>query len=127
MRLFLFGLILSSSVFGFEWGELEQDQTYQLTQSLQLSQKEKSQSILVINKGEQFELEEIVPLEIPGAPLMLYIFNYINCPGTEIESDLEIIAVTATKPSVEIGAEVQRCKLNIYLEFKDVFTKSLFQ
>ncbi len=127
MKFLIMALLLSSSLFASTWDELDTKATYKLSQSFQLPQTERSGSILELVKGEKFELKEIVPLEIPGALLTLFIFDYSNCPGIEMKTEMEIIPVNDTSPKVEVGALIEKCELQIYLETKDLDSNSLFE
>lgn len=128
MRVFLILCLISVNVFAAEnWSDLKAGNNYKLTQNFQLPQVERSGSLIDFSKGEKFLLKEIVPLAMPGALLTLYIFDYLNCPGQEMVTDMEIIPVNETSPLVEVGAFVEKCELNVYLETKDYYTKSLFE
>lgn len=128
MRLFLILCLISVNVFAQEnWSDLKTGNNYKLTQNFQLPQVERSGSLIDFSKGEQLHLKEIVPLAMPGALLTLYIFDYLNCPGPQMVTDMEIIPVNGTSPLVEVGAFVEKCELNVYLETKDYYTKSLFE
>lgn len=128
MRIFLILCLISVNVFAAEnWSDLTAGNNYKLTQNFQLPQVERSGSLLDFSKGEKLRLKEIVPLAMPGALLTLYIFDYLNCPGPQLVTDMEIIPVNGTSPLVEVGAFVEKCELNVYLETKDYYTKSLFE
>ena len=127
MRLFFISLLFSFSAFAANWSELFPGKSYSLFQSFQLKQLERSGSLLDFTKGDLFALKEIIPLSMPGALLNLYIFDYPKCPGTDMETDMEIIAVKGSSPLVEVGAFVEECELRIYLETKDFNRKSLFE
>ena len=42
-------------------------------------------------------------------------------------TDMIIIPVENSSPLVEVGAEVSKCELVIYMETKDYYNKSLFE
>lgn len=127
MRLFLLGLIVSLNVFATDWSDLEVGQSYKLNQSFQLKQLERSGSFLDFNKGDELTLNALIPLAIPGVSLALYIFDFKNCPGPELKTDIDIVPVNNTNPLVEVGAQVEECELNVFLEMKDYYSASLFQ
>ena len=127
MRLFILGFILSLNAFAASWSDLDTNKTYQLTQNFQLPQTDRSGSLLDFSKGEKLTLKEIVPLSVPGFVMTLYIFNYNNCPGHALKTEMEIITVMGASPKVETGVQVENCELNIYLENKDLYNKSLFE
>lgn len=127
MRLFLFVFLISFSALATSWENLEVGSTYKLTQSFQLPQTERSGSLMDFMKGEQVTLNEIVPIYV-GYSLMLYVFDYKNCPGKEMAANMEIIPVEGTNPLVEAGALLNKnCELNVYIETKDYYSKSLFE
>lgn len=127
MKLLIILLLVSCSAFATTWEELETKTTYTLSQSFELPQNERSQSLLGLMKGEKFKVKEILPIEIPGALLTLFIFDYLACPGVEMKTEMEIIPVNETSPIVEVGAQVEKCELQIYLETKDLYSLSLFE
>ena len=125
MRLFLGLMLLSLNVFAVEWNDLEFSKNYKLTQGFQLPQTERSGSLLEISIGDQVELIEIMPLV---ANVVLYKFQYKNCPGPAMKTEMEIIPVQATSPVVEVGAQLEtECVLEIFIESKDLFTQSFFE
>lgn len=127
MRLFLLVFLISFSALASNWEDLEVGSTYKLTQSFQLPQTERSGSLLDFMKGEQVTLKEVIPMNV-GFALMLYVFDYKNCPGKDMEADMEIIPVAGTNPLVEAGALLNKnCELNVYIETKDYYSKSLFE
>lgn len=129
MRHLLFLLLLvSSQVFAVDWTDLEVDHSYKITQSFQLTQLERSGAMLDVTQGQQVTLKDIVPLALPGFPMVLFIFDYQSCPGPAMRTDQEIIPVQGTSPMVEVGVELEKnCELNVYLESKDAFSTSLFE
>lgn len=127
MRLFFLGLLIAFNAFATDWSDLEVGQSYKLNQSFQLKQLERSGSLLDFSKGDELTLTALIPLSIPGASLALYIFDFKNCPGREMKTDMDIIPVNNTSPLVEVGAQVEECELNVFLELKDYYSASLFQ
>lgn len=122
----IIGMILTSlNSFAVDWSELEVNQGYKLVQNLTLKQDERSSSMIELMKGEPFTLADITPLEMIN--VTMFGFQYQNCPGREMTSQMEIIKVEGTEPYVEVGALLEReCVLEIYIENKDLLTKSLF-
>jgi hypothetical protein len=127
MRLFLLLALVSFSAFATDWSDLEAGNSYKLNQSFQLPQLERSGSLLEFTKGEKYLLSEILPVDVPGYPLMLYIFKYTNCPGPAMKTDMEIVEVETTSPVVKVGMQVEACEINMYIETKDYYSKSLFE
>lgn len=127
MRLFLLLTLFSFSAFATNWEDLTPGRYYKLNQSFQLPQLERSGSLLDFSKGDQHFLKEIVPINVPGFTLMLYVFKYSDCPGTAMATDMEIIEVDGTRPVVKVGTQLEACELNMYIEIKDYYSKSLFE
>lgn len=126
MRLFLFLLVFSFNALAVEWTELADGTEYKITQDFQLSQLERSGSKLDISRGDKVVLKESVALSMIN--VMLYIFDYKNCPGQAMTTEMEIIPVLLTSPVVEIGAQLEeKCELHIYIENKDLMSNSLFE
>lgn len=127
MRLFLVLFLISFSALATSWENLQPGQDYKLTQSFELPIY-RSNSLMSFMKGEAVLLKEILPLAIPGGfNMALYIFDYKNCPGTEMETDLEIVPVQGTSPVVKPGVQLEACELKVYIEMKDFYSKSLFE
>ena len=127
MRYIFLFLFFAFSAHAVSWMDLEVNQRYALTQTLDLKLKQTQNKTLSLIKGERFKLKDILPLELPGAPLVLYIFDYKKCNNVNLKTDLEIIPVEETSPLVEIGAEVENCEFKIYIELKDLSSNSIFK
>lgn len=125
MRLLIGLLLISFNAFATDWNDLEIDQKYTLQQSFQLPQIEKNKSFIDLMEGEAVVLKEIIGLDMIN--VSLFKFEYKNCPGVEMKTDMEIIPVKNTSPVVEVGAELEQCMLEIFIENKDLMTSSLFE
>jgi len=126
MRLFLLLSLISFNVFAIDWNDLEDGSNYKLIQGFSLPQLERSGSILEVMPGDQVVLAETVPLDMIN--VVLYIFDYKNCPGPQMLTDMEIIPVNGTSPVVEIGAQLEKnCKLHVYIETRDLMSNSFFE
>ena len=127
MRLFIALMLVSFNLFAaVEWNELELDQKLKITQSFQLKQKIAAGSLVDIVKGQKFVLTDIIGLDMIN--VTLFQFEYKNCPGPQMTTDMEIIPVNNTSPVVEIGAQlVEKCTLEIFIETKDLMTASFFE
>lgn len=119
MHLILLSLFISVSAIASNWSELRQGETYKLIQDFEIEQEERSRAILDFSKGETVRLKEITS----GPDVSLYVFDYNNCPGTALRTHLEMILVQGR----EVGAKVEDCELNIFLETKNLYYKSLFE
>lgn len=128
MRTFIILFLFSFSAFATSWEQLRPGNDYKLSQSFQLPQDERSGSLIDFMKGDDVTLNEIVPLAIPGGfNMMLYIFDYKNCPGMEMTTDIEIVPVQGTSPVVKAGTLLENCELKVYIELKDYYSQSLFE
>jgi len=125
MRLFLGLLLVSIKVFAADWNDLEVRHKYQLTQSFQLPQLERSSALIDLIKGDKVVLSEIVGLDTIN--VVLFKFDYKNCPGRSMKTEMEIIPVNNTAPVVEVGAQLQNCSLEIFIETKDLMSASFFE
>ena len=126
MRLILSLMLLSSPLFATTWNDLEISSQYKINQSFQLPQLERSHSLLDINIGDQVVLKEVVGLDMIN--VTLYRFDYKNCPGPSMKTEMEIIPVKNTAPVVEVGAQLElECILEIFIENKDTLTESFFE
>ena len=123
MRLFILLSLVSFQAFAMNWFDMSAGDEYTIQQNMSLPQTERSGSILEIAKGEKFVLKEIIGL---GMGLGLFNFDYKNCPGPAMETEVEVIPVEGTP--IEIGAMVASgCELWVYVELKDFWTKSIFE
>ncbi|MFL5786387.1 MAG: hypothetical protein ACJ76H_17340 [Bacteriovoracaceae bacterium] len=125
MRLFILLSLISVQAFALDWFDMDTDSEYTIQQNLSLHQKERSGSILEISKGEKFVLKDKVGM---GMGLALFNFAYENCPGQQMETEVEEIFVDGTTPVIEVGAMVASgCELWVYVDLHDFWTKSLFE
>jgi len=125
MRIFIGLMLISFNLFAAEWNDLEMDQKYTLTQSFQLPQIERSGSLVDFLAGEEVVLKEIIALDM--IKVMLFKFDYKSCPGPDMKTDMEIIPVKNTAPVVEVGAQLEKCSLEIFIESKDLMSTSFFE
>jgi hypothetical protein len=126
MRTIIFFLLLCTQALATPWSELVEKHTYELKQNFQLPQLERSNSLLDFSAGEKFELLETTHL----GPLnvAIFTFRYEACPGSQMKTDMEIIPVQGSFPVVEVGAQLETgCKLEIYLESRDIPRTSFFE
>ena len=127
MRLFIALFLISFSALATTWENLRPGQDYKLTQSFELPIYRQN-SMMSFMKGEGVYLKAVEPLAIPGGfNMFLYIFDYKNCPGPQMETELEIVEVENTSPVVKAGAQLEKCELNVYIEMKDYYKESFFK
>lgn len=125
MRLFIGLILVSFNLFAADWNDLATQEKYTLTQSFQLPQTERSSSLIDIMQGDEVVLNEIIGLDM--IKVTLFKFNYINCPGMELKTEMEIIAVNNSSRMVEVGAQLEKCSLEIFIENRDLMTNSFFE
>lgn len=127
MRLFVLASLISFSALAANWGDLETGKSQKLTQSFQLKQFERSGSLIDFSEGEVLILKERLTMPFPDVPLELYIFNYPNCPGSDMRTDMDIVAVKDSSPVVEVGVQLDSCLVNMLIESKNLSSKSIFE
>ena len=125
MRLFIGLLLISFNLLASDWTDLEEKQKYILTQSFQLPQLERSGSFMEFTAGDEVVLSESIGLDTIN--VVLFKFNYKKCPGPEMKTEMEIIPVKNTSPVVEVGAQLENCSLEIFIETKDLMRASFFE
>ena len=126
MRLFIALMLVSFNLFAtVDWYDLELDQNLKITQSFSLKQKIAAGSMVDIVKGQKFVIKDIIGLDMIN--VVLYQLEYKNCPGPQMKTGMEIIPVNNTSPVVEIGAQLEKCTLEIFIETKDLMTPSFFE
>lgn len=126
MRLFIALMLVSFNLFAtVEWNDIERQQDIKLTQSFQLKQKFGSQSLIDIKKGSEFFVKDIIGLEMVN--VVLFQLEYKKCPGPDMATEMEIIPVNNTSPVVEIGAQLENCTLEIFIESRDLMSPSFFE
>ena len=125
MRLFIGLILVSFNLFAADWNDLAIQEKYTLTQSFQLPQTERSSSLIDIMQGDEVILDEVIGLDM--IKVTLFRFNYLNCPGVDLKTEMEIIAVNNSTRMVEVGALLEKCSLEIYIENKDLMSNSFFE
>jgi len=129
MRLFIALMFISFNLFAAQtvvWNDLELEQPVKITQSIRLKQLQRAGTYLDIILGQNFVLRDIIGLD--SVKVVMFKFDYKNCPGHQMVTDMEIIPVKNTSPVVEIGAQLtENCKLEIFIETKDLMTTSFFE
>lgn len=120
MKIFLLFLFLSSNGFALDWQDLEVLRSYKLKQDFQLSQPERSGSLLDFSTGDEVVLKGKVALLDTGT--VMYSFIYAQCTGPEMETDIEIL------PVIEVEAQLRPgCELNLYIKSKNLLTHSMLE
>lgn len=125
MRLLIMSYLISLSAMATDWHEMAPGKSYKLSQSFALTQRERSSSMIDLSRGERLVLKEVMSLSLPGTSLSLYIFNYPKCSGREMTTDVEMIPVAGS--DAEVGTQLEDCEINMYIETKDLYSKSFFK
>lgn len=129
MRLFLALLFLSAQAWTIPWSELEHGETYTIKQSFELPYEAPFGSALSVMKGQKAVYKGLVPVHIPGFPMILYMFDYKSCPGMQAVTEVE--SIEPVQPSgkvVKVGAQLDEyCVLQFYVEGFDWKTESIFE
>lgn len=123
MRLFIVLFLVSFSALATSWGNLQVGRNYKLSQSFELTMTGRSAWMMYLMKDEVFHLRKVESL----GSTVLYIFDYKNCPGPEMGTELEIVPVGGTSPVVKTGTQLEACELKVYIEMKDYYSNSLFE
>jgi hypothetical protein len=125
MHLLWMLLIVPFQISAATWIDLLESTSYQLRQPFKLTQSERSHSQLEFTSEDQFIFKNIARA---SENLMLLSFQYLNCPGPEIETAMEIIPVQETVPMVEVGAQIEEdCELKIFISDRDLHSNSIFK
>ncbi len=113
MRLLIALLLISFNASARDWWSLETTHKYKLNQSFQLPQTERAGSLLDFPIGDEVVFKYKV--SIPGLSTFIYVFDYLNCPGPQMETDMQYIPVQGTSPVIKVGAQLEPiCELNFF-------------
>jgi hypothetical protein len=122
----LIALIFSLNLMATSWDLQEISHSYDLEQSIVLKQLEKSGSFIHLMADDKFVLEEIIALDMIRVTLFRY--KYLKCPGKDLKTEMEIIAVKEASPLVEVGVQLETdCFLEVFIENKDLRADSIFK
>jgi hypothetical protein len=125
MHLLWMLLIVPFQISAATWTDLSESTTYQLKQPFKLTQSERSTSLLELTSEDHFVFKKIGRA---SENLMVLSFQYLNCPGSEMETAMEIIPVQETVPMVEVGAQIEEdCELKIFISDRDLHSNSIFK
>lgn len=129
MRLFLALFFLTAPAWAIPWSELEHGETYTIKQSFELPFEGPLSSSLSVMKGQKAVYKGLIPLNIPGFPMILYMFDYKSCPGMQAMTEVEVVEpIQASGEVVKVGAQLdEHCVLQFYVEGYDWKTESLFE
>lgn len=129
MRLFLILILLTTQAFAIPWSDLEHGETYTIKQSFELPYEAPLSSSLSVMKGQKVVYKGLVPVHIPGFPMILYMFDYKSCPGMQAVTEIELLEpIQPSGKVVKVGAQLdQYCVLQFYVEGFDWQTESIFE
>ena len=119
-------LLPFTSAFAADWTELEVAEVYVLGQGLKLTGLRGEK--IEIEKGADYRLEEIAPLD--GLSVVEYTFAAEKCDEPAQESEMELILPEDSPPGAnsEVGVQlVPECRLEIYVETKDLGHPSFYR
>lgn len=123
-KLLILLVILSSAnvLANYKWSDLVEGKEYIIDRSIEL---EKNKEMFKINKGDSFKLVEMKPL--PMINVMLGEFKVENCKDNEQTSEMILVDIKDKNKVVSVGLTLsEECTLEVYLESKDLYSKSLF-
>ena len=119
VAIFLFSILCSMNSLALDWYDLDLDQSYKLDKTL-VFEKEG----IKLEKGESFKFYESIALP---ANVVLYQFEVENCPGPDLTTDMIIVDPSRETNDPSVGVQLaESCSLEIYVETKDIMSKSLF-
>ena len=117
--LLILSLLFSFQVFALDWYDLELDDQFSLDKDIHFEKEN-----VVFKKGDGFKLYDVVSLPIN---VQIYQFEVLNCPGPDITTEMILIDPTTKASDPSVGVQLaESCSLEVYVETKDLFTKSLF-
>lgn len=127
MKLFLaLLLIVSTNVFSknLKWSSLFKGTSYILTQDIEITDR-KEDFIIGINS----KLRLIESNLLPMINVHLFKFELPNCPSNSMKTELELLELAQENDKiVVIGYDViESCIFEVFIEQKDMYTKSIFK
>lgn len=125
MHLLWMLLIVPFQISAATWTDLSESTTYQLKQPFKLTQSERSSAQLELTSEDDFIFKKI---SRASENLMVLSFQYLNCPGPQMKTAMEIIPVQETEPMVEVGAQIEEeCELKIFISDRELHSNSIFK
>ena len=112
-------LLFSAQVFALDWYDLELEDKLSLDKEIRFEKEN-----VIFKKGDGFKLYDVVTLPMN---VQIYLFEVLNCPGPDITTDMILIDPTSKAGDPSVGVQLaESCSMEVYVETKDLFTKSLF-
>lgn len=127
MKLFLILLLtVSTSVFSknLKWSSLYKGATYTLTQQVDVTDRKEDFSVLADSK-----LKLIESTALPMINVQLFKFELPSCPSNSMKTELELLELPqANQKVIVIGFDVvENCILEVFIEQKDIYSKSILK
>jgi hypothetical protein len=115
-----FALLLASLLSVLSWSELDPAEPLLLRQKIQLGEA-------AYAPGTRFSLLGSEPLDLPGAPLVLFHLMKTPCAHPQQTHGMEIIVPEGGPEASSVGVELETgCRWSVYVEQKDLLQPSLF-
>lgn len=127
MKLFL-ALLLTISVGAFsknlKWSSLYKGNTYTLNQQINVTDTKEDFSV-----PAQSKLKLIDSSALPMISVQLYKFSLPSCPSSSMKTELELLELPQGNAKVVvIGFDViENCILEVFIEQKDIYSKSILK
>lgn len=125
---YLIVLLVALSAFSqtkeLKWSNLYQNQSYNLSQTVNVSDRKEDFSIAA---GTKIKLIESTSL--PMINVQLFKFELPSCPSNSLKTELELLEIPQeNKPAVVVGYDiVENCVLEFFIELKDFYSKSILK
>ena len=112
---------LSFNLYALDWYDMDLDRTVRLEKKLEFT-KEK----ITLKTGDTMKVWDVIDL---GFNVLVYQFEMQNCPGPDITTEMIIVNPNDRQENdPSVGVQIQEtCLLEVFVEAKDVFSKSLFK
>lgn len=119
-------LILSSSVFAknLKWSGLYKNNSYTLTEQIDVTDRKEDFSIQADTK-----LKLVESSALPMINVQLFKFELPSCPSNSMKTELELLEVDqGNQKAVVVGYDIiENCILEIFIEQKDLYSKSILK
>ncbi len=123
MKTILSFLLLSCSLhlYALDWYDMDLEQTVTLEKTIEFTQEN-----ITLKPGDTMKVWDVIDL---GFNVLVYQFEMQNCPGPDIKTSMIIVNPNdKVENDPSVGVQIQEtCLLEVFVEAKDVFSKSLFK
>lgn len=118
--------ILSGSVFAknMKWSSIYKNNSYTLTEQIDVTDRKEDFSIPVDTK-----LKLVESNALPMINVQLFKFELPSCPSSSMKTELELLEINQEgQEAVVIGYDVvENCILEVFIEQKDIYSKSILK